>query len=85
MGNNTYCKGTREMSKVELGSTLVNTIETVIINNAKQYSSEVDRLHSRNSYLVGYLTSIINCLTENDEQAEEYIKDHITYIMSEVK
>jgi hypothetical protein len=73
------------MININLGSTLVKTIETVIINNAKQYSSEVDGLHSRNSYLVGYLTSIINCLTENDEQAEEYIKHHITYLMGEVK
>jgi mRNA-degrading endonuclease YafQ of YafQ-DinJ toxin-antitoxin module len=73
------------MSKVELGSALVKTLETVRINNATQYSKKVDRLHVRNSYLVGYLTSIINCLTENDAQAEEYIKDHITYIMSEIK
>ena len=73
------------MSTLELGSALVKTLETFRINNATQYSNEVDKLHVRNSYLVGYLTSVINCLTENDAQAEEYIKDHITYIMSEVK
>jgi hypothetical protein len=73
------------MSKIELGSALVKTIEAVHINTAHQFSDKEHQLNHRNAYLVGYLTSVINHLTENNLKAEKDIKDKIVYLMGEVK
>ena len=72
------------MSKVELGSALVKTIETVKINKEYQFSNSLDQLHYRNAYLVGYLTSVINHLTESNPKAAKDIQGKIAFLMSEV-
>jgi len=73
------------MSKIELGSALVKTIETVKINNGYQFSDKEFQEKYRNAYLVGYLTSVINHLTESNPKAAKDIQGKIAYLMSEVK
>jgi hypothetical protein len=73
------------MSKIELGSTLVKTVELVKIDREMQFSDKEFQERYKNSYLVGYLTSVINHLTENNPKAEKEIKDKIAYLMSEVQ
>ena len=72
------------MSKVELGSALVKTIETVKIDKEYQFSYPLDQLRYRNAYLVGYLTSVINDITEENAEAAEIVKSRIAHLMSEV-
>ena len=72
------------MSKVELGSTLVKTIETVKINKEYQFSNSSDQIAYRNAYMVGYLTSVINHLTESNPKAAKDIQSKIAFLMSEV-
>ena len=73
------------MSKIELGDALVKTIETVKINNEYQFSDKEFQEKYRNAYLVGYLTSVINHLTESNTKAAKDIQGKIAYLMSEVK
>jgi len=73
------------MSKIELGDALVKTIETVKINNGYQFSDKEFQEKYRNAYLVGYLTSVINHLTESNPKAAKDIQGKIAYLMSEVQ
>jgi len=73
------------MSKIELGDALVKTIETVKINNKYQFSNSSDQIAYKNAYLVGYLTSVINHLTESNPKAAKDIQGKIAYLMSEVQ
>jgi hypothetical protein len=72
------------MSKVELGSALVKTIDSVKIDREMQFSNSSDQYAYRNAYLVGYLVSMINHLTEENTEAAEIVKSRIAFIMSEV-
>jgi hypothetical protein len=73
------------MSKVELGSALVKTIETVKINKEMQFSDSSYQIAYKNAYLVGYLTSVINHLTESNPKVAKEIQGKIVYLMSEVQ
>jgi len=73
------------MSKIELGDALVKTVEFVKINNGYQFSDKEFQEKYRNAYLVGYLTSVINHLTESNAKAAKDIQGKIAFLMSEVK
>jgi hypothetical protein len=72
------------MSKVNLGDALVNTVQKVKIDRGMQYSDSSDQIAYRNAYLVGYLTSVINHLTESNPKAAKDIQGKIAFLMSEV-
>ena len=72
------------MSKVNLGDALVNTVQKVKIDREMQFSNSSDQIAYRNAYMVGYLTSVINHLTESNPKAAKDIQGKIAFLMSEV-